>query len=104
MHICVYCKGHSVTRNGVRKNQSGWKRFYLCKTCNRQFTPDEGFNRFRHKPEVITAALDLRAKGLSLADVVDHLDQHYRVKVSRKTIMDWVNHFSKKIKGHVDNP
>jgi len=58
----------------------------------------EGFENFRHSPEVITAALDLRAKGLSLADVVDHLDQHHRVKVSRTTILDWQKKFGKKLK------
>lgn len=102
MQECPKCKKTSTIRYGVRKNISGWKRFYLCKPCNYQFTPDEGFNRFRHKPEVITAALDLRAKGLSLADVVDHLDQHYKVKVSRKTILDWQEHFTKKIKGFTE--
>jgi len=35
---------------------------------------------------------------MSLADVVDHLDQHHRVKVSRKTILDWQNKFGKKLK------
>lgn len=85
-------------RHGVRQTGVGLKRKYLCNSCRRHFTPDEGFNRFRHKPEVITAALDLRAKGLSLADVVDHLDQHYRVKISRKTVLDWQNAFGKKLK------
>lgn len=98
MKTCPYCGGSSCVRHGLRKNVVAWKRKYLCKDCNRHFTPDDGFLNFRHKPEIITAALDLRAKGLSLADVVDHLDQHYRVKVSRQTISDWQNKFGKKLK------
>lgn len=101
MKKCPYCKGLNSVRHGVRQTGVGLKRKYLCNSCERHFTPDDGFNRFRSKPEVITAALDLRAKGLSLADVVDHLQQHYGAKVSRKTILDWQKHFSKKIKGYV---
>lgn len=101
MKKCPHCSSINSVRHGVRQTQTGLKRKYLCNSCKRHFTPDEGFNRFRHKPEVITSALDLRAKGLSLADVVDHLDQHYRVRVTRKTILDWQKSFSKKIKGYV---
>jgi transposase-like protein len=42
--------------------------------------------------------LDLRAKGVSLSNIVDHLDQHHRTKVTRKTILDWQNKFGKKLK------
>jgi|TARA_B100001964_G_scaffold65111_1_gene74195 transposase-like protein len=83
---------------GLRKNVSGWVQKYLCTSCHKYFVDRKGFENFRHKAEVITAALDLRAKGMSLADVVDHVDQHHRVKVSRTTILDWQNKFGKKLK------
>jgi len=50
---------------------------------------------------VITAVLDLRAKGMILADVVDHLDQHHSVRVSRPTILYWQNTFGKKLKSFI---
>lgn len=98
MFICVNCKAKSAIKMGLRKNKSGWVQKFYCPDCGKYFVNRKGFENFRHKPEVITAALDLRAKGLSLADVVDHLDQHYRVKVSRQTISDWQNKFGKKLK------
>ena len=98
MKVCPHCKKTSVVKFGLRKNKSGWIQKYLCLDCNKSFVDRKGFENFRHKPEVITAALDLRAKGVSLADIVDHLDQHYRVKVTRKTILDWQNKFGKKLK------
>jgi len=58
----------------------------------------KGFENYRTKADIITAALDLRAKGLSLSDVVDHLDQHYEKKVSRQTILDWQKKFGSKVK------
>ena len=98
MKKCPYCKTHSAIKRGIKKNKCGWIPRYWCKRCDKWFVDRNGFESYRHKPEAITAALDLRAKGVSLADVVDHLDQHHRVKVSRKTILDWQNKFGKKLK------
>jgi transposase-like protein len=82
----------------MKKNKSGFIPRYWCKKCNHWFVDRNGFERFRNKSEVITAALDLRAKGVSLSNIVDHLDQHHRTKVTRKTILDWQNKFGKKLK------
>lgn len=98
MKKCPYCKKTSAVKFGLRKNKSGWVQKYLCQDCKRSFTDRKGFERFRTKSDVITAALDLRAKGVSLANVVDHIDQHHRLKVSRKTVLDWQNKFGKKLK------
>lgn len=98
MFKCRHCKKISAQKRGIQKNKSGWITRYFCTECEKWYVDRKGFERFRHSPEVITAALDLRAKGLSLSDIVDHLDQHHRVKVSRKTILDWQKSFGKKLK------
>ncbi len=98
MFKCKFCKKNSAVKRGVKKNKSGWIPRYSCTSCGRWFVDRKGLESYRHTTEVITAALDLRAKGLSLADVVDHLDQHHRVKVSRQTILDWQNKFGEKLK------
>lgn len=98
MKKCPYCQKTYSVKYGLRKNESGWVQKYLCQSCKRSYTDRKGFERFRTVSGAITAALDLRAKGVSLADVVDHLDQHHRIKVSRKTILDWQNKFGKKLK------
>jgi putative transposase len=95
---CPKCDCKSIVKHGFVKRRQGLTRRYLCKECGRKFIKDDGFKKYRHSPEVITAALDLRAKGLSLADVVDHLDQHHNVNVSRSTILCWQNNFGKKLK------
>jgi len=96
--MCPYCKKNAAIKRGVKKNKSGWIPRYSCTECRKWFVDRKGFEKFRHSPEVITAALDLRAKGLSLSDVVDHLDQHHKVKVTRKTVLDWQKKFGGKIK------
>jgi len=98
LFVCKFCKSKSAVKFGLRKNWSGFVQRYSCSDCGKTFVDRKGFENFRTKPEVITAALDLRAKGVSLADVVDHLDQHHRIKVSRQTILDWQNKFGKKLK------
>jgi transposase-like protein len=95
---CPYCKTNSAIKRGVKKNKSGWIPRFSCIKCGKWFVDRKGFEHFRHTSEVISAALDLRAKGVSLADIVDHLDQHHRTKVTRKTILDWQNKFGKKLK------
>lgn len=95
---CPKCKSQSTVKHGFVRRRVGLTRRYLCKECGHKFIKDDGFKRYRHDSDVITVALDLRAKGLSLADVVDHLDQHHQVKVSRKTILDWQNKFGEKLK------
>lgn len=98
MFYCKHCKKNSAIKRGVQKNKSGWIPRYSCTICGRWFVDRKGFEKFRHSPEVITAALDLRARGMSLKDVKEHLNQHHRVRVSRQTILDWQNKFGKKLK------
>lgn len=95
---CVYCGYRFCAKAGIMKRKMvRLKQRYRCSKCQRHFVKDDGFKRFRHSPEVITTVLDLRAKGMSLADIVDHLDQFHSVKVSRKTVLDWEKKFGKKL-------
>lgn len=98
MFLCKHCKTTSAVKAGLRKNKVGFTQRYVCTKCNTYSVNRKGFENYRHSPEVITVALDLRAKGLSLRDVVDHLDQHHRIEVSRMTILDWQKKFGQKLK------
>ena len=98
MFLCKHCKKNSAVKAGLRKNKVGFAQRYVCTKCNKYSVNRKGFENYRHKPEVITAALDLRTKGLSLSDVVDHLDQHHRVQVTRKTVLFWQRAFGQKLR------
>lgn len=98
MFVCKHCKKTSAVKAGLRKNKSGWVQKYKCAACNKYFINRKGVERYRHTVDIISAALDLRAKGLSLSDVVDHLDQHHKVKVVRSTILYWQCKFGRKLK------
>lgn len=94
---CPYCKCKVSTKVGFRKNKSGLVRKYECTECKRSYTPREGFEKMRVRPEVIIVALDLRAKGLSFGKIQQHLIDNYNTKVGRSTILYWQNKFGEMI-------
>ncbi|MFQ6052592.1 MAG: transposase [Candidatus Hydrothermarchaeota archaeon] len=96
---CSKCKSNrEVVKYGFRKTEIGKKQTYFCKYCNYKFTPEDGFRRMRFAPEIITAALDLYYKGLSLRKIEDHLYQFHGVKVSNVAILKWIRKYAKLLK------
>ena len=91
---CPKCKSNDVVKRGKRYNKSGKKQRFLCNKCSSIFIKKDGFERMRYKKKDIARAIHLHERGLSLADVKDHLWQHDGVKVTRKTISDWVKKYS----------
>ena len=57
----------------------------------------------KNKPEIITLALDLYFKGLSLRKVSDHLEQFFRVKVHYATILRWIDKYTKLLNAYVED-
>jgi len=111
MRTCPKCKKTQSVRAGFRKNKSGLVQKYKCTVCNHFFVRRDGFERMRTKPEIIVCALDMRAKGVSLGKIVDHIKVMYNKKISRKTVLDWEHRFGGKLQtfsnqfvlGHSEN-
>lgn len=97
MRTCPKCKKSQSVRAGFRRNKSGLLQKYKCTSCNHFFVRRDGFERMRTRPEIIVCALDMRAKGFSLAKIVDHIKVMYNQKVTRKTVLDWQNKFGAKL-------
>ncbi len=77
----------------MRKNFNSIKPIYYCKSCEKRFTPDDGFKKFRHSPIIIKTAMKLLNEGSSLSQITNYLNSNFRVKISRKTILDWKRKF-----------
>ena len=90
---CFYCDSPKIRIIQMRKNSNALKPIYYCAECGRRFTPDDGFKKFRHAPIIITTAIQLLAQGSSLSQIINYLNTNFRVKVSRKTILDWGKKF-----------
>jgi transposase-like protein len=100
--LCRYCKSQNTVKYGHRNNRKGKIQVYKCISCNRTFTDNTTFLRMRHKGEVITVALDLYFKNVSLRRIQDHLKQIHGVNVTHVTILNWVRRYSVILKKYTD--
>lgn len=91
---CIFCKSKNTVKNGKRKRKVKTKQSYLCMNCNKQFVEVDGFERMRHKPEIIVRAIHMHQDGMSLSKVQNHLWQHDNCKVTRWTISEWTKKYS----------
>src|SRR3989338_708861 len=92
--ICPKCKSKDVVKRGKRYNKSGAKQRFLCNKCEFIFIKKDGFERMRYNKKDIARAIHLHNEGLSLFQVKDYLWQHEGVKVTRKTISEWIKKYS----------
>lgn len=102
MTNCRFCSSSNCIRYGHRHGKRN-VQLYLCKNCNRKFSPDNGFIKMRNSPKIITATLDLYFKGLSFRKISDHLQQFYKVEISHVTILNWIRKYTTVIKDYTDN-
>jgi len=91
---CPSCKSGDVVKRGKRYNNSGVKQRFLCNKCKSIFIKKDGFERMRYKKKDIARAIHLHNDGLSLFQIQNHLWQHDGVKVTRKSISDWIKKYS----------
>jgi len=101
--ICRHCGSTNFVKRGHRKNKNHKVQRFGCKNCNHRFVLDEdGFQKMRYKPELVTLTLDLYFKGLSLRKITDHLTQFYRLKINHTTILRWIQKYVQIMKAYVD--
>jgi len=101
--VCKFCGSENVIKRGFRKTQKGRVRRYFCKDCKRKFVVNNGFEKMKANPQVITVSLDLYFKGISMRSIVDHLKQFYNVEVSHVAIYKWIKKYVKIMKDYVDH-
>ena len=100
---CPSCGSYEVVKCGFRYNKTGKVQRCKCKDCGKRFVFNDGFSKMKNKPEIITLALDLYMKGLSLRKVTDHLEQFFGVKVHYSTVLRWIDKYTKLINAYVDD-
>lgn len=100
--VCKRCGSDKLVKNSVRHNRSGSVQRYSCKACGYRFSNNIGFERMKHDPKAITAALDLYFKGVSQRKIVHHLKQFYDVKVTQPCIVKWLRKYVSLVREYVD--
>jgi putative transposase len=103
-NVCDRCKSeNSIVKDGLRHNKSGDVQTYRCKSCHHKYIINTGFEKYRATPKVVTAALDLYFKGVSLRKICDHLRQFYSVKMTHASVIKWLRKFVDVVKPYVDS-
>jgi len=76
--VCQHCGSENYKKHGKRDNKHAddVQRYY-CKDCKRNFIVNPAFEGAKESVRVITAAIDLYFKGVSLRKASDHIKQLY---------------------------
>ncbi len=90
---CIYCKSESIIKWGLRHNKYGDIQKFSCKSCGKFFTVNLGFERMKHNPQGITAAMQLYFSGESLRNTARSL-RMIGVEVSPRTILRWIEKYT----------
>jgi len=100
--ICPYCHSNKFVKCGKRKNKGIVKQKYLCRDCKKYFVSEPEFRKIKGTPKIVTSAMDLYFKGLSLRKIQQHLKQVYGFDVNYATISRWIKKFMKMINEYVE--
>jgi transposase-like protein len=92
VHVCLCCQSPRIVRDGIRHNDHGDIQIFNCKACGHYFTINLGFERMKHSPQGITAAMQLYFSGESLRNTAKSL-RLIGVEVSHKTIYFWIKKY-----------
>lgn len=101
---CQRCTCTNYKKFGVRHNKnSGDIQRYLCKDCGFRFIVNPAFECAKASYKIITAAVDLYFKGISLRKITEHLKQFYNFQINSSSVCRWIRKFGKTVQPYVDN-
>ena len=75
---------------------------WWCNACKRRFTPDDGFWKMKHKPEIIAEACSSYRRGMSFNSVSKHFREYNKAKICPATVFNWVKKYTKITKKFTD--
>lgn len=97
------CGSVNVIKIGIRHNKSGNIQRFKCKECNHKWSDNLGFAYNKINSKIITLALDLYFKGVSLRKVKEHIKLFHGINVSPSSILNWIHKFGEVVTPFVDS-
>jgi len=89
---CIYCGSKNMVKRGTRKNKLQIVQLYLCKDCNKTFTPHISKNK-KYPLKIILEGLTLYNLGNSLEKTSKLLKEKFGMKISASTLENWIKEF-----------
>lgn len=74
----------------------------MCCDCGFRFIVNPAFENANAPAKIISLAIDLYFKGVSLRKIEDHVQQACDVKVSDSSVCRWIRRFRKVVQPYVD--
>jgi transposase-like protein len=99
---CPECGSENLKKAGIRHNKSGAIQRFACLDCEKLFSVNPGFERMKHNPKAVTAAMQLYFSGESLRKT-QHSLRLIGTDVSHQTISNWITKYISLMKGYADN-
>lgn len=78
----------------LRHSKHGDIQKFNCKTCNKYFTINIGFEKMKHNPQGITTAMQLCFSGESLCNTAHSLEL-IGMDVTHQTVYNWIKKYTK---------
>jgi len=99
---CLFCGSKkNLVRDGLRHNKYGDIQKWNCKSCNRYFTVNIGFERMKHNPQAVTTAMQLYFSGESLRNTAKSL-RLLGVQVCHRTVYNWIQKYTELMAKYLD--
>jgi putative transposase len=99
---CPFCHSGNLKKYGIRHNKSGDLQRFACRDCSKVFSINIGFERMKHNPQAVTAAMQLYFSGESLRNTQRSLEL-IGVEVSHQTVSNWITKYTNVMEAYVDN-
>ncbi|MDE1831863.1 MAG: IS1/IS6 family transposase, partial [Thaumarchaeota archaeon] len=101
--ISCKCGSMNIIKIGIRHNKSGNIQRFKCKECNYKWSDNLGFAYNKINSKIITLALDLYFKGVSLRKVKEHIKLFHGISISPSSILNWIYKFGEVVTPFVDS-
>jgi hypothetical protein len=89
---CPYCKGNDFIRKGLRAKKYENVQVYLCKNCNKRFTPLLSKNK-SYPLRVILEAVTHYNRFYTLEGVSKEINDKYNLTLNNQTILNWLDYY-----------
>jgi transposase-like protein len=99
---CPRCHSQKIRKDGVWHAKHGDIQRYECANCGKKFSINVGFEKMKHNPKAITAAMQLYFSGESLRNTQKSL-RLPGTDVSHKTVSNWISKYTAIMKDYADN-
>jgi len=98
---CRFCGSPNIVKAGKRKNLHSEKQRWLCRSCGRRFTQDDGFLHLWYEGEMVSKAIDLYWTGLSCRTASSFLERHEARAPGKSTVHRWIHRFASLVRGFI---